>query len=421
MRFLHIADVHLDTPFSSRSAAVRERLREATRQAFRAAVDLALEENVHAFLIAGDLFDGDRVSFQTEAFLLGELERLTDAGIRVVYATGNHDPGSPGYRALDIAWPAGVEVVADATPRRIEVRDPNGDVVGFITAAGHETSRESRDLAGQFPRPPAELPEVAMLHTQVVGSVDGDAHHAYAPTTLDGLTRAGYHYWALGHVHHRQVLSASPAVHYPGNPQGRTPREDGPRGGLLVDLGRPDRPQAAFHALGPVRWARLRVSGLEDCHNLDDLVDAVAQAWTDNPGSRAAPTSETLLQLTLEGPSPLWRMLGQREELETLATAVSDRIGLLWVDVLPPRVHAVVQVQEHLDRSDVLGEALRLIGRSARGEEALPDLPDHEIAALSLGDIGDRTAYLTGLLEGAQEDVLARMVRSTKGSGSAGS
>jgi hypothetical protein len=161
------------------------------------------------------------------------------------------------------------------------------------------------------------------------------------------------------------------------------------------------------------------VSALEDCHNLDDLVDAVARAWADNPGSRAA-TSETLLQLTLEGPSPLWRMLGQREELDALATAVADRIGLLWVDVLPPRVHAVVRVQEHLDRPDVLGEALRLIGRSARGEEVLPELPDHEIAALSLEDLGDRTAYLTGLLEGAQEDVLARMLRPAKGSGSGG-
>ena len=65
MRFLHVADVHLDTSFSGRSEAVRRRLRDASREAFRRAVDLAIREDVHAFLIAGDLFDGERLSFQT--------------------------------------------------------------------------------------------------------------------------------------------------------------------------------------------------------------------------------------------------------------------------------------------------------------------------------------------------------------------
>ena len=102
MRFLHIADVHLETSFTGRSEEVRARLREASRQAFRNAVDLAIREDVHALLIAGDLFDGDRLSFQTERFLLEQVGRLNDQGISVVCATGNHDPGSPdtGPRSL---------------------------------------------------------------------------------------------------------------------------------------------------------------------------------------------------------------------------------------------------------------------------------------------------------------------------------
>ena len=57
MRFVHVADVHLDTSFSGRSETVRNRLREASREAFRRAVDLAVREDAHAFLVAGDLFD----------------------------------------------------------------------------------------------------------------------------------------------------------------------------------------------------------------------------------------------------------------------------------------------------------------------------------------------------------------------------
>ena len=109
MRFLHLADVHLDTPFAGRRPEVRRRLRGAVREAFGTAVDTALEESVDAVVIAGDLFDGATLSFQTERFLLDELRRLTEVGIPVVYATGNHDPGRQQRRSR-IEWPTGVHV-----------------------------------------------------------------------------------------------------------------------------------------------------------------------------------------------------------------------------------------------------------------------------------------------------------------------
>ena len=111
MRFIHAADIHLDTAFSSRSDEVRKRLREASRVAFERLVDLALAEQVHAVLLSGDLFDDGRLSFQTESFLLEQLHRLRQAVIPVVYATGNHDPGREGQRSAELAWPSNVTVV----------------------------------------------------------------------------------------------------------------------------------------------------------------------------------------------------------------------------------------------------------------------------------------------------------------------
>ena len=192
MRILHLADVHLDTSFSGRSPRVRDRLRRAVREAFRRAVDLALDRQVHVVLIAGDLFDGVRLSFESELFLVRELGRLSAAGIPVVYATGNHDPGSS--RRRHIPWPDGVTVVSDPVPRRLEVRDGEGAVVGWVTAAGHASSRETRDLAGAFPAPTGGLPEVAVLHAQVVDSRGADAHEPYAPTTRKTLVERGYHF-----------------------------------------------------------------------------------------------------------------------------------------------------------------------------------------------------------------------------------
>ena len=107
MRFLHLADVHLDTPFAGRSDGVRRRLQEASREALNRAVSCALAERVHAVLLAGDLFDGERLSFQTERFLLEELARLAEARrpVRVRYGKPRSGPGraphSPARLALE--------------------------------------------------------------------------------------------------------------------------------------------------------------------------------------------------------------------------------------------------------------------------------------------------------------------------------
>ena len=138
MRFLHVADVHLDTSFSGRSEAVRQRLRDASREAFRNAVDLAIREDVNAFLIAGDLFDGERLSFQTERFLLEQTERLGDHGIT-----------------------SAVRVAPDGTPRRFTIHDHGGVPVGYVTAIGHDIDRVTEDLSRSLPVPTGELPEMA--------------------------------------------------------------------------------------------------------------------------------------------------------------------------------------------------------------------------------------------------------------------
>ena len=93
MRFLHLADLHLDAAFQNRSRAVREALRGAAKSALSTAVDQAIARRADAVLIAGDLFDSERLSIQTERFLLEALARLSTARIQVVYATGNHDSG----------------------------------------------------------------------------------------------------------------------------------------------------------------------------------------------------------------------------------------------------------------------------------------------------------------------------------------
>ena len=417
MRFIHIADVHLDTAFAGRSERVRSRLRAAAREAFARGVDTAVSEEVHAVLIAGDFFDGARLSFGSERLLLRQLDVLAGAGIQVVYATGNHDPGTA-QAVTDLAWPGNVTVIGGADPVVVTILNRAGEPVGHVTGAGHATARETADLArvlqphpdARLSRPDTRLPQVALLHTQVTSANGSELHQPYAPSSLDHLRGAGFDYWALGHVHQRQALSHDPPVHYPGNLQGRNPRETGAKGGLLVDLGDPGHPVVEFRELSRVRWERLALGELEGARTLDALVELVVSTWeearTADPGSDA---TEWIVAVDLVGPSPVWRQLREREELEALEQECADCIGAMSVEIRAGRTHAVVPLEDHIDRQDALGASLRLCRRVAAGDDRL-GLREADLAGFDRERHGSIERYLQLLLDGGSAEIMARML-----------
>ncbi len=94
------------------------------------------------------------------------------------------------------------------------------------------------DLAAQYQDAHAGLLNIGMLHTALAGR---EGHESYAPTTSEKLVIKGYHYWALGHVHNREVVRENPWIVFPGNTQGRHARELGEKAQRLI--GHPDVPQ----------------------------------------------------------------------------------------------------------------------------------------------------------------------------------
>jgi exonuclease SbcD len=103
MKFLHCADLHLDSPLRGLDryeGAPVEEARGATRRAFENMVSLALREKVDAVAIAGDLYDGDWPDFNTGLFFVKGVTRLADAGIRVFAVRGNHDAASKITKSL---------------------------------------------------------------------------------------------------------------------------------------------------------------------------------------------------------------------------------------------------------------------------------------------------------------------------------
>lgn len=258
--FIHAADIHLDSPMAglaARDGSCWQAVRGATRRAFAKMVDLAIRENASFVVVAGDLYDGTWKDHSTGQFAVQQFARLSREGIRTFVVFGNHDAQTRITRHL--AWPDGVH--AFGTRACDTVRLDDLDVA--IHGRSYRNPATTENLAAEYCAPVPGLLNVAVLHT----SLDGHPGHAnYAPCSLAQLQASGHDYWALGHVHERSIRSEHPWVVFPGNMQGRSIRETGARGAMLVRVVDGAVRECMFHPLDEVRWehARIDAAGATD-------------------------------------------------------------------------------------------------------------------------------------------------------------
>jgi len=227
-RFIHAADIHLDSPLLSLEeypGAPLEEIRGATRRALARLVDVAIESAANFVVIAGDLFDCEWRDCNTGLYFVSQMKRLRTAGIPVYISLGNHDAAN--RMTLVLPWGDGVHFFDHQKPESVE-------------AAGHEATLYSQsfrnrhiaeDLKGAFPKGSAGMFNIGVLHTSATFSA---GQELYAPCSLESLRSHQYQYWALGHVHTRTELAHDPWVVFSGNIQGRSVRECGLRGCYLV-------------------------------------------------------------------------------------------------------------------------------------------------------------------------------------------
>jgi DNA repair exonuclease SbcCD nuclease subunit len=228
-RFVHAADLHLDSPLrglEADPAAPAETIRGATRRALGGLVDLAIQENVEFVLIAGDIYDGDWPDFGTGLFFANQTRRLEQAGIPVFAIRGNHDAANRMTRSLRMPHVT-VFDHARAHTHRLE------RIGVAIHGQSFADQAVTEDLSRAYPPPVPGLFNIGMLHTSAEGYT---AHARYAPCEVARLRSHGYDYWALGHVHERQVLAEDPWIVFPGNLQGRHVNETGAKGASLVTV-----------------------------------------------------------------------------------------------------------------------------------------------------------------------------------------
>ncbi|WP_430911999.1 metallophosphoesterase family protein [Methylobacterium sp. sgz302541] len=317
--FVHAADLHLGSPLSglaSKDAAIAERFAGAGRRAFEDLVTRAVEEQAAFMVVAGDVYDGDWPDHTIGLFFAQQVAKLARAGIPVVMVKGNHDAESVVTRKLGLPPSVTTFPTQRAATHRLE----------HLRVALHGRSFPDRAVDENYALTyPAAVPgwfNIGVLHTSCAGHA---AHETYAPCSVADLAARGYDYWALGHVHDYAELATDPWIVFPGNLQGRSVRECGPKGAVAVDV-----------EDGRVRAVRRLVVDHARFHRLDVDLAGIA-----GPQEAAAAVEEALRPLAAEAEGRLLavrvRLHGETEAHDRIA---ADRAGIAAeVQAAAQRVH----------------------------------------------------------------------------------
>lgn len=354
-KFVHCADLHLDSPLrglSLREDAPAEAIRSATRRALDNLVELCIEEDVRFLVIAGDVFDGDWQDYSTGLFFNACMTRLTTHDIRVYIVSGNHDAASTISRKLLL--PSGVHRFSSDQPETFVI----DDLQVALHGQGFKDRIVTQNLVPQYPLPVPGYFNIGVLHTSLEGH---EGHETYAPCTVHDLTAKGYDYWALGHVHKRQVIrDTSPCIVYPGNLQGRHIRETGDKGCTLVtvDSGRID---LQHRSLDVLRWALCEVD-LTGTLRAEDMVGRVMSVFQQT--TAANPGYPLALRIRLTGQTALHGSFLAESEYylnEIVNAAQQSAIDRIWVEKVIFDTQGEETGQSLPDRTDAISELDRII------------------------------------------------------------
>ena len=374
LRFVHAADLHLDSPFQGvRSEApthIADTLYGATFAAYENIIGLCLSARVDALLVAGDVYDGADRSLRAQLKFVEGLKRLDDAGIRSFICHGNHDPLEGWEAKLDL--PAGcVRFGPEVTGAPVFPNEPERAMVYGVSYPRREIREnlvprfggtQSRDGFG-----------IALLHANVGGDPN---HDSYAPCSVADLESVdGIDYWALGHIHTRRVLrQGSPTVVYPGNPQARHSSEPGMRGVYLVEVDDSGAAQLEFRPVDVVRWETLslNIRGLETEQAIIDAANDRAESVLEKSEGRPI-----VVRLVLTGRGSMHRSLRQAGAADAMLEQLNDRYAnaqpWLWCARVQVETASQIDREQVAQREDFVGDLARLCSEMREDPNALAE------------------------------------------------
>lgn len=298
IRIFHTADLHLGAPFPSLGEKGGERQGDLLKT-FERLLTLAIKNEVHLFVVAGDLFDSPTPDAATVARVQAGIKRLVDRGIAPVLLPGTHDSTV----MADSVWRksvfSGAVVLKEPKVEAPVALSVKGEKI-FLYGFAYRTHASADALAGMARRE-GEGIHIGLLHGSRQGSPEWEYRKKDLPFTLPLLRGWNLDYVALGHYHGFELLEEGGRLLacYPGSPEGKRFGENGPRHAALVTV-EPGRARVEKMQVN-TRTLEDRTLDLSGCENPDKAAEAVSALADPNLLLRLALTGivEAPLDLTV--------------------------------------------------------------------------------------------------------------------------
>ncbi|SNZ14404.1 DNA repair exonuclease SbcCD nuclease subunit [Terribacillus aidingensis] len=342
LTFIHAADLHLDSKMEGLTAAhpaMKTRLQESTFEALQRLVQYAITLKVDFVLLAGDIFDSNRQSLKALVALREACKQLQAAQITVYMQYGNHD--YTGNKPV-MRYPDNVHIFQSEhleTFIHSKNNEPAAAIHGFSYTARHVKTRVSK----HYKSTGDNMYQIGMLHG---GIMTGGPEDVYAPFTIEDLKQADFDYWALGHIHKREILTEQPPIVYPGNIQGRHRKETGEKGCYLVELEGPSS-SLTFLPLHAIRFEEVTFSVKEGwaLYEAEAKLMEASAGWEEKYG-------DVVLYVHFHGAAnPLVGWL-QEDQLEELIDMVNEQ--LMQLGRLTILAGFTVQIDSEIDEEQLL-------------------------------------------------------------------
>ena len=385
MRLLCASDLHLGRQPTGQAGRpghlALDPARIATSVVWDALVDLALDAEVDAVLLAGNVIDRENRTFEP----LGPLERgltvLDQHAVPVYAIAGDHDFDVL-RRIADHDPAAPLHVIGrDGRWEQVTVAARGGETITVVGWSAPGPTHPGTPFAGFTPPRQSDGPVVALLHASLIDEDQKAGPGDYAPVTRHDLGGWPVDLWVMGHGHtpHYDTDDVVPLLK-PGSGSPLDRRERGPHGAWIVDIAETDAARtvsARLVPLAPIRFAasELDLTGVDDLAEVESRIigavhDALNDAAADDVGGHLMYLS---CELTLRGQTPLHARISELVDDLTRTVAIQQgrvtaAIGSVTIETRP-----AIDLAPLVGRPDPVGEIARLLTALDADDDGIPD------------------------------------------------
>ncbi|MDF2557469.1 MAG: repair exonuclease [Bacillales bacterium] len=324
IRFLHAADLHLGAKFrdfQNLPKKYSDLLNKSGYVAFRKLIDKAIEEQVDFVIFAGDIYNVEDKNLKAQVEFQKGMKRLYEHSIPVYVIHGNHD--FLGGTKFNLALPKNVHVFSKQVEHK-QLTTKSGETVEMV-GFSYSQNHISEKMVDQYFKLGIADFSIGILHGNFGSRTE---HGNYAPFTIGDLRAKDFQYWALGHIHKRDIVSTAPHAVYPGSLVGRNRKETGEKGFYLVTLDETEC-HLDFIEAAEVKWLETEII-FEEVTGFDRLITEIQKKLKEIKDTG----SSVLLEIRLDFSACAnidHSILKEEEILDALQNEEDDDIPFVWI------------------------------------------------------------------------------------------